>query len=186
MDRNEDPDAPLVVRAQGGDDDAFAELVGRYGKPLTNFAYRLLGDATEGEDVAQDALVRAYRALPRLSLRKGVHFSTWLFQIARNVCLDRIRYRKRHPREPLAEGHSDRPSGAPGPSEETAARETAEAVARAVAALPENQRTALVLSAYHEMSQTEIAAVMRCSIKSLESRLYRARQELRKRLARFL
>lgn len=181
-----DSDAPLAERARQGDEGAFRELVERYKKPLVNFAHRLLGDPIEAEDVAQDAFVKAYRALPGLRLDKGARFSTWLFQIARNLAIDRIRRSRRIHFEPLSPGAGDPPSPLRGPDADAAGRETAEAVASAIQALPEDQRTAVVLSEYHGMTYAEIAAVMRVSIKSVESRLYRARQELRARLAHWM
>jgi RNA polymerase sigma-70 factor, ECF subfamily len=172
----ETSDSQLIERLQRGEDAAFDELLSLYQHPVINFCYRLLGDAGDADDVAQDVFVRVYQRIG--DYRPGGKFSTWLFALARNACIDRLRYRKRHPTEPL--------DGAPEPatvSHETEAREIGEHIAAAVSELPEDQRTALVLAEYHGMSYVEIADIMRTSEKSVESRLYRAKQTLRQRLA---
>jgi RNA polymerase sigma-70 factor (ECF subfamily) len=174
-----DPDPVLVRRIQAGDVAAFDELLTRYRKPVLNFVYRLLGDATEAEDVAQDVFVRAYRHIR--DYQPKVKVSTWLFAIARNAALDRLRYRQRHPTAPL--------DAAPEPaavSREVELRETGAQIADAVATLPEDQRTAIVLAEYHDLSYAEIAEIMECSVKSVESRLYRAKATLREKLRGFL
>lgn len=178
MQLNELTDYQLVERLQRGEDAAFDELLSRYKRPVLNFSYRLLGDASEADDVAQEVFVRVYQRIGDYEPRGK--FSTWLFALARNACIDRQRYRKRHPTEPL--------ESAPEPavvSREVQTREIGAHIAAAVAELPEDQRTAIVLAEYQGMSYAEIAAVMRCSEKSVESRLYRAKQTLRARL-RFL
>jgi RNA polymerase sigma-70 factor (ECF subfamily) len=157
----------------------FDEALQRYQRPVLNFAYRLLGDATEAEDVAQDVFVRVHQHWDDYDPRQK--FSTWLFAIARNVCLDRLRSRKRRPEVPL--------DAVPEPavsSREVELNETGRLIAAAVAELPEDQRTALVLAEYHGMSYAEIAAIMKCSEKSVESRLYRAKQTLREKLRNLL
>lgn len=188
MQLNELTDLELVERLQRGEDAAFDELMGRYKRPTVNFCYRLLGNADDADDVAQEVFVRLYQRIgdyrPRgkpSQTRRGCRvpqFSTWLFALAHNACIDRLRWRKRHPTEAL--------DTAPEPatvSREAETREMGAHIAEAVAQLPEDQRTALVLAEYHGMSYAEIAGVMKCSEKSVESRLYRAKQILRQRLA---
>lgn len=186
----QDTDWILVDRVRAGDDRGFDALMARYKRPVLAFVFRLIGDRDEAQDVAQEVFVRAYR-----SLRKpGFHatagpFSTWLFQIARNAAIDCLRHRRRHPAEPLStieEEGSLLPASAPTAAEETVAREAGRQVAAAIALLPEEQRTAIVLSEYEDLSHAEIAAVLGCTPKSVEARLYRARQFLRQRLARLL
>lgn len=179
-------DVALAAQVQAGDDCAFEELMRRHKRPVLNFIYRLIGDATEAEDLALDVFVRAYRALTAGRYRLGgAEFSTWLFQIARNAALDHLRRQRRHPTEVLPEGDE---SAAPGKtaSQEIAARETGAQIAAAIAELPEDQRTAIVLAEYEDRSQHEIASIMKTSEKSVEARLYRARQYLRRRLAKLL
>jgi len=178
MELHELTDFQVVERIQSGDDEAFDELMRRYKRPIINFIYRMLGDAGDADDVAQEVFVRLHRHIGEYLPR--TKFSTWLFALARNAALDRLRWRKRHPSEPL--------DSVPEPvsmSREIQTREIGEHIAAAVAQLPEDQRTAIVLAEYHGMSYAEMAAIMRCSEKSVESRLYRAKQTLRERL-RFL
>jgi RNA polymerase sigma-70 factor, ECF subfamily len=184
MSLNELTDLELVERLQRGEDAVFDELMARYKHPVVNFCYRLLGDAGDADDVAQEVFVRVYQHIggyrPRGKLsptRRGCRvpqFSTWLFALARNACIDRLRYRKRHPTEPL--------EGVPEPVTTAQYDDVGEHIAAAIAELPEEQRTAIVLAEYHGLSYAEIAAVMKCSEKSVESRLYRAKQTLRQRL----
>jgi RNA polymerase sigma-70 factor (ECF subfamily) len=176
MQLNEPTDLELVERLQRGEDAAFDELLSRYKRAVVNFCYRLLGNADDADDAAQEVFVRVYQRIGDFKPRGK--FSTWLFALARNACIDRLRYQKRHPTEPL--------DTTPEPamvSHETETREIGDQIAAAVLQLPEDQRTAIVLAEYHGMSYAEIAGVMRCSEKSVESRLYRAKQTLRQRLA---
>jgi RNA polymerase sigma-70 factor (ECF subfamily) len=171
----------MIRHARDGDAAAFALLVGRYAKPVLNFSLRIIGDATEAEDVAQDTFVRAWQHL------KGFHeeraaFSTWLFQIARNASLDRLRTRQRKPSGSLDDLTKEPASTQAAPDEAARRSELGRAIACAVAMLPEDQRTAFVLAEYHGQSMREIAVVMDCTEKSVEGRLSRARQFLREKL----
>lgn len=160
-------------------DAAFEQLLAQYRRPVVNFVYRMLGDATEAEDVAQETFVRAYRHFGEYDSNRKL--STWLFALARNAAIDRLRYRQRHPTAPL--------EAAPEPStvsNEVANRELGERIAAAIQTLPEDQRTATILAEYHDLSHAEIAEIMDCSVKSVESRLYRAKAALREKLRGFL
>jgi RNA polymerase sigma-70 factor (ECF subfamily) len=161
----------------------FAELLARCQRPVLNFVYRLLGNAADAEDVAQEVFVRAYRHWDEYDPNRSV--STWLFALARNAAIDRLRYRQRHPTEPLMDT-VDTASHARGPSAEAEVHEIGEQIAAAIQQLPEDQRTAVVLAEYHGLSCAEIAEIMDCSVKSVESRLYRARQALREKLGHLL
>lgn len=174
-------DTPLVERCRAGDDRAFDALMARYQKPVLNFVYRLLGDAAEAEDVAQDVFVRAYRHLAEFDPRRS--FSTWLFALAHNAAVDRLRYQRRRPTAPLEDAVAASPGRSP--FAEAANRELAAQIAAAIQSLPTDQRTAIVLAAYHGLPTAEIAAIMNCSVKSVEARLYRAKQTLRKKLRGF-
>ncbi len=188
------PEAPtdwnLVEQAKAGDDRAFDALMGRYKLPVINFVYRMIGDASEAEDVAQEVFVDAYRTIRKPAFhRTTAQFSTWLFQVARNAALDSLRRRKRHPTESLSalEENGAMLAGAVRTAhEQSVGSETAQKIAAAVALLPEDQRTALILSEYEDRSYAEIAAVLNCSLKSVEARLYRAKHILRERLRNLL
>lgn len=178
MQLHEQPDSELVRQIQSGDSAAFDELMRRYKRPIVNFVFRMLGNAADADDVGQEVFVRVYQNLD--TYRPETKFSTWLFALARHAAINRLRWRARHPTESIES--TPEISASSGTAEDVSAREIGEQIAAAVARLPEDQRTAIVLSEYHGMSYTEIAAVMRCSKKSVESRLYRAKQALRERL----
>lgn len=175
----------LLRRAQMGDEAAFTQIMGRYKRPVVDFAYRMLGAPDAAADVAQEVFVRVWRAIGRYEVGKRARFSTWLFQIARNACID---VRRRRARDPLAGAvdiadAQDWVAARGGSTDEVEAREVSAQVAAAVLDLPEDQQTALVLSVYEGLSYAEIAEVMDCSVKSVELRLYRARRQLREDLA---
>ncbi len=176
----------LVERVRAGDDGAFEALMTHYKRPVLNFVFRFIGDTSEAEDVAQEVFVRAYRNMHKPGFRRTTAaFSTWLFQVARNAALDCLRRRKRRPTTALAtleDGGESLASGQATAAEDVTARETGASIAAAVAMLPEDQRMAVILSEYERLPDADIAAVMRCSVKSVEARLYRARRFLRERL----
>lgn len=178
-----DTDWALVAAVKAGDERAFDALMARYKRPVLSFVYRMLGDMTEAEDVAQSVFAGAYWSLLKPAFRQAdAKFSTWLFRVARNAALDSLRHTRRHPAQSLATLDSGGESiAADGRTarEDVAARETGARIAAAVARLPPNQRTALVLAEYEQLSCADIAAIMDCSPKSVEALLYRARQSLR-------
>jgi RNA polymerase sigma-70 factor (ECF subfamily) len=175
---NEQSDSEVVRRIQSGDDNAFDELMRRYKGPVVNFAYRMLSNAEDADDIAQEVFVRVYQNLD--TYRPETKFSTWLFALTRNAAIDRLRWRGRHPAESIESAPELATSSTSAHDAET--REVGEQISAAVAKLPEDQRTALVLAEYHDLSYAEIAGVMHCSEKSVESRLYRAKQTLRNSL----
>lgn len=183
-------DLAFIRRLQGQEEAAYRELVERWKLPVLNFVYRLTGDAAAADDLAQEVFVRISRKIGEYQVREsGDAFTAWLFQIARNAALDHLRHRRRHPANP-ADPQTDEftavPGNTPAPDRAVEQRETGEEIALAVFALPEDQRTALILAEYHEFPVARIAAVMNASEKAVESRLYRARQTLRQRLAHLL
>ncbi len=173
-----DSDVEVIRRIQSGDDSAFDELMGRYKRPVVNFIVRMVGNADDADDIAQEVFVRVYQKLG--TYRPETKFSTWLFALARNAAINRLRWRKRHPTESI-DPESPLPA-ATDTADDVDAREIGKLIAAAVAELPEDQRTVLVLAEYQGMSHAEIGAVMHCSEKSVEARLYRAKRTLRKGL----
>ena len=105
MPANPDTDAALMLRVKQGDTAAFTELVEKYKQPVTNMIYRTLRDATEAEDLAQNVFIQVYKSAHRY--RISAKFSTWLFTIARNLCLNEIRRRSRHPAESIDAAHPE-------------------------------------------------------------------------------
>ena len=189
-----DPDASLMLRVKRGDRAAFEELVARYQQPVLSFIYRTLPDATEAEDLAQGTFVQVWKSAARYE--PSAKFSTWLFTIARNLCLNEFRRRSRHPAVSLdapAHADSDEPRGHSiedkrvSAAPDTLLRGELEAkVAEAVAALPENQRTALLLWQRDEMGYDDIAEVLGCSLSAVKSLIHRARETLKARLKPYL
>ncbi|MEI6165616.1 MAG: sigma-70 family RNA polymerase sigma factor [bacterium] len=180
-------DCDLVARSREGDEAAYAQLMDYYRGPILNFVYRLVGNQDEAEDTAQEVFVRAYQKLGRFTFRTSRdRFSTWLFQLARNAAIDVLRRRQRRPVQSLDEFPQLSPMAVGDPAVEAGDKERERAIAAAMAALPEDQRVALVLSVYEGQSYAEIAEVMESSVKSVESRIYRARQCLRQQLGPYL
>lgn len=190
---NLDPDAALMLRAKQGDGGAFTELVEKYKQPVLNLAFRTLRDLTEAEDLAQNVFVQVWKAAPRYE--PTAKFSTWLFTIARNLCLNEIRRRTRHPAESLDQTRDDADDQPlyqvedkrVAPATEVLLRgELVEKVDAALAVLPENQRTALLLCRQEELSYEEIAAVLGCSLSATKSLIHRARETLKLKLKPYL
>jgi RNA polymerase sigma-70 factor (ECF subfamily) len=190
---NLDPDTALMLRAKQGDGGAFTALVEKYKQPVMNLAFRTLRDLTEAEDLAQNVFVQVWKAAPRYE--PTAKFSTWLFTIARNLCLNEIRRRTRHPAESLDQTRDDADDQplyqvedkrvAPA-TEELLRGELVEKVDAALAGLPENQRTALLLCRQEELSYEEIATVLGCSLSATKSLIHRARETLKLKLKPYL
>lgn len=156
MAANLDPDAVLMLRVKRGDRRAFEELVDKYKRPVANAIYRMLGDATEAEDVAQNVFVQVYKSAHRY--RASAKFSTWLFTIARNLVRDRARSRKgRRDVVSIEEWHAVTEHDA---LDTAVADETAARMRRAVATLTPMQRDVFTLRVTEGMSYKEIAAVV--------------------------
>lgn len=184
MSNEPDPDQATVERARTGDAAALAELLQRYRDPVHAFAHRLLNGHPNAEDVAQETFVRAFQRLDRFRFGRGARFSTWLFQLARHAALDEMRRQRRRPQRSLDEQLREPPAPGPDAAQQLMHRELGAAIAEAVARLPEDQRTVLVLTEYHAQSAAEVAGVLKCSVRSAEARLFRARQAVRADLAR--
>lgn len=161
-------------------------------RSLFYYLVRLLLDEADAADLAQETFLRVYENRKKFNPSK--RFSAWLYTIANNLVRDRFRWRRRHPQLSLDAGIVATgddlgellPSRAPSPSETVQSGERAEAVRRAVAALPEQLRIPLLLSEYEEKSHIEIGQILRCSPKAVETRIYRARRQLRSSLSEML
>jgi RNA polymerase sigma-70 factor, ECF subfamily len=174
-----------------GQDAALNDLMGRHKERLFCYLIRVLQDEFEAADVAQAAFVRVYQYRAKFDPKQK--FSTWLYAIATNLVKDRFRYRSRHPQVSL---DAESPTGgdfretlaaqSPTPGEHLQAQERAETVRRAIQELPEELRTPLILSEYEELSHAEIGDVLACSAKAVETRIYRARKQLRISLGKLL
>ena len=188
-----DPDAVLMLRVKRGDRAAFAELVEKYKQPLFNFVFRTLRDETETEDVAQNTFLQVWKS--RARYERTAKFSTWLFTIARNLCLNEIRRRSRHPADSLEETHAehdDQPSRQYEdkkvflPTENVLQVELAQKIEEALDELPENQRTAILLCRQDEVSYEEIAKILGYSLSATKSVIHRGRETLKEKLKPYL
>ena len=180
-------DEELVAKSIRGDADSFNELVLRWERPIYALAYRTIGREEDARDVCQETFLRAFRALP--GFRGQAKFSSWLYRIALNLCRDWIR---RERRQPIAQA----PDGVDlielasesTPSESiedlVARKEISAAVARVMAELPEEQRTAILLKEYHGLTFQEIADMQDCPLSTVKTRLYQGLAVLRRQLER--
>jgi len=159
-------DEELIVTLASGDGRALEELCRRWEHPLYQFIARHTG-GRDVEDLYQETWLRVVRAARRFE--RGRRFSTWLFQIAVNLCRD---WRRRPPLEPVDPAAADARAGAP------AATDAALDARRLLAALPEAQRSAVILRYYHDLPEEEVAAILGCPRGTVKSRLHHAMRRL--------
>ncbi len=188
-----DPDAALMLRVKGGDMRAFEDLVGKYKQPIVNLMYRMMRDLDEAEDLAQNVFIRVFQSAPRYEI--SAKFSTWIFTIARNLCLNEIRRRGRHPAVSLEASQAESPEAAPRQYPDSKAVGAPQAflqveleakIQEAVAELPGKQRLAIALCREEELSYEEIARVLGCSLSAAKSLIHRGRETLKERLKPYL
>lgn len=176
-------DEALASALRDGNDTALDALMLRWQLPLRAFLFRHLQNEADALDLAQDTFVRIYRH--RENYREGARFSTWMFQIALNLCRDHGRRRARRPLVAL-DAAPESSDAQPSPDSAAIADERTAAIRAAIAALPENLRAPLLLSTYDDLSHIEIAKIIDATPKAVETRLARARHQLRQTLARWL
>lgn len=170
-------DQTLLDRLDRGVTGALDELVERHKDSLYAFLYRMTADPDRAADLFQETWVRAIRGLPRFGRRSA--FSTWLFQIAVNLCRDQQRGWRRWVFRPLDEVVEQLPDRSPGPSDEAAG--LAERVWGLVAGLPADQRAVFVLRYQQDLETAEISRLLGCAEGTVKSRLHRAIQRIRRR-----
>lgn len=186
-----DTDEQLVVRVQQGDKRAFDLLVLKYQHKVMSLISRYVSDSAEVQDVAQEAFIKAYRAISRF--RGDSAFYTWLYRIAANTAKNYLVARGRRPpgsdidaedAEFLEMGGALKDGDSP--DEQLAAGELREVVEATIKALPEDLRAALTLREYDGLSYEEIAAVMECPVGTVRSRIFRAREAVDKQVERLM
>jgi RNA polymerase sigma-70 factor (ECF subfamily) len=187
-----DLDHASMVRLIAGDDLALNELMERWEKPLHSFILRYVGNYADSIELAQETFVRVYHHRSRFNFKSK--FSSWLLTIATNLCKHRARWRKRHPTislndtagmdemldECLSIAAEEIPSALAGRSE------LGKLVKEEIEKLPHDLKTAILLFAYDDLSHAEIGVILGCTPKAVETRLYRVRKLLAKRLAAIL
>ncbi|HEY7139327.1 MAG TPA: sigma-70 family RNA polymerase sigma factor [Methylomirabilota bacterium] len=175
--------AEFVSRLRAGDRRAFEELVRTHQHRVYGLALRMLGNAAEAQDVAQEAFLRAHRGLAEF--RGDSRLSTWLYAIVSRLCLNRLagseRRHARHGEEALAR----LPDAGPGPDQALERDELEEALHRAIGELPEERRIVVVLRDVEGLAYEAIAEVLELPVGTVRSRLHRARLDLKEKLERF-
>ncbi|MCP4537556.1 MAG: sigma-70 family RNA polymerase sigma factor [Chloroflexi bacterium] len=175
-------DAELVAKARQGDEAAFEQLVRKHQRYVFNVAYRVLGDYAEAEDMTQEAFVRAWRGLP--GFRGQAQFTTWLYRIVHNLCLNRLPKLQREllQTEPLEEVLA---SSAPSLPDHFEAQEQVTLLHTELARLPEKYRLVLTLRYLQHLSYNEIAATLDVPMGTVKTHIYRARKLLMERSRRW-
>lgn len=187
--RATDPsDEALMLGVQAGDRAAYHALVERFTGEILSYATRLLRDRTWAEDLTQEVFLRLFQKA--YTFRAESKVSTWLYRVARNACFDHLKRRKHEPRPmaPRGTGDPDEPGGGlpdpldgqPGPPRQLEQAELKERVTAALATLPERFRAPFVLVVLQGLSYDEAGAILGCSVKTLSSRLSRARDRFRR------
>lgn len=184
-------DEELVRRVQQGNMEAFEELVRRYERKVYNITYRLLGNEQDATEALQDTFLRAYRFLPKFGFKSS--FYTWLYRIATNVSLTRLRRRKNvevvsldAPVPDTDDLKFDLPDTGRTPEEVFAQKRLREKLDQAVRELPEEYRKVVVLRDLQGLSNEEVSRILKLSVPAVKSRLHRARLALREKLAGYI
>jgi RNA polymerase sigma-70 factor, ECF subfamily len=185
----DDLDVALMRRVRGGDMGAFEQIVETHKSRVVGTVAKMLGDDRDSEDIAQHVFIRVWKSAARYE--PSAKFTTWLMTITRNLVFNEVRRRKRHPASALEheeEAHhfQARDVSSKAPDEAALDAEMQQAIQRAIDGLPEVQRMAIVLRRYDEMPYEEIGVVLKLSVPAVKSVIFRARQELRERLKKYL
>lgn len=182
-------DELLIRRAQRGDADVFEQLLLEHQKNVYNLCYRMAGNPDDAMDLSQETFLRAWRCLDQYQFASA--FSTWLYRLCSNICIDFLRRRRRQQTVPLtfedADGEEQTyavPDAQPLPEEQVELKLTRETLAAAMAQLLPEHRAVLQLRVVNEMSYEQIADVLDIQIGTVKSRLSRARNQLKKILER--
>ena len=185
----EELDFCLMNRIAQGDMGAMEELIERHQKRVLGTVIKMLGNDAEAEDIAQQVFLRVWNSADTYTA--SAKFTTWLFKITRNLVFNEVRRRNRHPalalEQEMEEHHFQaEESRIARPDDSLLEAELQQAIQEAIESLPEIQRMAIVLRRYEELSYEEIAEILDLSLPAVKSTLFRARQELRAKLAKYL
>ena len=189
------PGERLMLNYRDGDEDAFDTLYRRYRRPLLDFIYRMVMNAADAEDLCQEAFLRVVRGKKKYEVT--AQFKTWLFQIALNLCRGRLRRMKHRSHLSLnasvlsqddeeVEFQELIPDTSPDPVECVETNELETIVQQAIASLPEDQRSVVILREYQGLKLSEIAEIMNCPVGTVKSLNHRAHQKLEKILAKYI
>lgn len=172
-------DDELIDQVRAGDSSSYEELIDRYRNQVFNFVLRILGSRDEAEDILQDTFMKVYQSLGRYE--KQSKFSSYLFTIAHNLSMNRVNYIKRSQMklDTLSQSEEERSTFERTPEAQLRENEVADVVHRAIEKLPPKYRAALVLSEFEGFSYKQISDVLNCSVGTVKSRIFRARDLLR-------
>jgi RNA polymerase sigma-70 factor (ECF subfamily) len=185
------PSEDLMARIAKGDEDAFEILVNRHQISVLNLIYRFIGDRTQAKDLAQEVFLRVWQSAK--SYEPKAKFTTWIYRVTTNLCLNELKSARRRKwfsfhrsdednENTIEETFSD---GSPTAEDLLLARERSRQITDALQSLPDNQRMALILKRYGDLSYHEIAQVLGCSVPAVESLLVRAKRNLQEKLKIF-
>ena len=181
----------LMARIAKGDADAFELMVNRHQASVLNLVYRFIGDWTQAKDLAQEVFIRVWQAAK--TYKPEAKFTTWIYRITANLCFNELKSARRKKwfsfnwseedgEHTFEETLSD---GAPSAEDILLEKERSRQISDALQCLPENQRMALVLKRYDDLSYHEIAQIIGCSVSAVESLLFRAKRTLQEKLKNF-
>jgi len=181
----------LMARVAEGDEDAFEALVLRHQTSVLNFIYRFIGDRAQAKDLSQEVFLRVWQTAKRYEVK--AKFTTWIYRIASNLCFNELKSARRRKWFQFfrsgEEGGQDIgekfPDDSPSSEDLLLTRERNRQLSEALQGLPANQRMAMILKRYDDLSYEEIARVMDCSVSAVESLLVRAKGTLQKKLKNF-
>jgi RNA polymerase sigma-70 factor (ECF subfamily) len=188
-----DPDWDLMAELKSGNDDALGSLMDKHKKNILNLAYKFLGDRHEAEDLAQEVFVKVYENKDRY--RPDFKFSTWLFSIAKNLCINRAKYLKRREAYSIDEdieaedGEIKREfadENVVQADEALLNEELTQKVKEALGSLPDNYRLPMVMAKYQDLPYDEIAKILKCSVTAVKLRILRAKEMLREKLKNYV
>jgi RNA polymerase sigma-70 factor (ECF subfamily) len=181
----------LMVRIREGDEDAFEILVTRHQTSVLNLIYRFIGDRTQAKDLAQEVFIRVWQSAK--GYEPKAKFTTWVYKITTNLCLNEIKSARRRRWFPFHRSDEDSErsieetlsDASPTAEDLLLERERSRQISDALQSLPENQRMALILKRYDDLSYQEIAQIIGCSVSAVESLLVRAKKALQEKLKNY-
>ena len=185
------PSEDLMARIAEGDEDAFEILVNRHQTSVLNLIYRFIGDRTQAKDLAQEVFFRVWQAAG--SYQPKAKFTTWIYRITANLCINELKSSRRRKLFQFLRFGEDQENtieevlvdDSPSPEDLLLSREQSRRISDALQSLPANQRMALVLRRYDNLSYQEIARILNCSVSAVESLLVRAKRTLQEKLKNY-
>ncbi len=191
----DDPDVQLMLKCQKDDKEAFEQLLDKHKSMVINIIYRFMADKNEAEDLAQEVFLKIYTS--RHNYKPKAKFTTWVFKITANLCLNHIRNTKKYTSQTISmDETSEQKEEHPAqqfedtkqakPNEALLKKELEEVVREAIQSLPPNQGMAVILRRYQDLSYEEIAQTLHCSVLSVKALLFRAKENLRRKLKNYI